>query len=153
MTLRTKHLKSLATFKRKILHGFHHLVQRSPIPFTFHRSCKAPQRSQTSLFHIIWSNLHSKIFQILKHLFSFDSSNSHTWSRHVWNLSLLYDIEEILLSIEKQPPTSCCIVQLGPSFKSQVQGLDQSGTLKYLLTTTHPPPHQTFERVLGLVGG
>ena len=33
------------------------------------------------------------------------------------------------------------VVQLGPSFKSQVQGLDQSGTLKYLLTTTtnHPP--------------
>ena len=34
---------------------------------------------------------------------------------------------------------------------SLVQGLDQSGTLKCLLTIHHP--HQTFERVLCLVGG
>ena len=49
-------------------------------------------------------------------------------------------------------------VQLGSSFKPQVQGFDQSGTLKCLMTTTPPthhppPPQQTFSRVLGLVGG
>ena len=44
------------------------------------------------------------------------------------------------------------VVQLGPSFKSKSQ--DQSGTIKCLLTTiTHHHPHQTFEKVLGLVGG
>ena len=37
------------------------------------------------------------------------------------------------------------IVQLGPSFKSKVQGLDQCGTLKCLLTTHHHP-QQTFGR-------
>ena len=47
-------------------------------------------------------------------------------------------------------------VQLGPSFKSKskVQGLDQSLTLKCLLTTTTTHhPQQTFERVLGRVEG
>ena len=47
------------------------------------------------------------------------------------------------------------IVQLGSSFKSQVQGLDKSGTLKCLLTTTPTTHHllqQTFERVLSQVG-
>ena len=45
---------------------------------------------------------------------------------------------------------SCLVVKLGPIFKSQVQGLDQSRTLKHLLTTHHHPPTPNFERFLSL---
>ena len=77
MTLRTNHLKSLATL------WLSSPGTELPNPLTFHGSCKAPHRSHTSLFHIIWSNPHTKIFKIIKHLFSYGSSNSHTWSRPV----------------------------------------------------------------------
>ena len=119
MTLRTNPLKSLATFQRKIIRGFLHLSQSSPIPSLFFLAGELPieasiHRDVFSLFHIIWSNPHTKIFKIIKHLLSNSSSNSHTWSRHVRNLSLMYDIEDPVMSIEKPPPSkddySCYIL-------------------------------------------
>ena len=110
LTLRTSHLKSLATFQRKILRGFLHLSQSSPIPSLFFLAGELPieakiHRDVFSLFFIIWSNPHTKIFKIVKHLLANSPKNSHTWSRHIRNLAKQYDIEDPLKSIEKDCPS------------------------------------------------
>ena len=109
MTLRTNHIQPLSTFQKKIIRGFLHLSDSSPIPSLFFLSGELPieariHRDVFSLFHIIWSNPQTKIFQIVKYLLENSPENSHTWSRHIRNLAIMYNMEDPLASIQKSPP-------------------------------------------------
>ena len=109
MTLRTNQLATLEVFQRKIFRGFFHLSSSSPIPALYFLSGELPieakvHRDIFSLFHIIWSNPQTKIFQIIKYLLENSPQNSHTWARHIRSLSTIYGIEDPLLSIAKEPP-------------------------------------------------
>ena len=62
-------------------------------------------RDVFSLFHIIWSNPQTKIFEIVNYLLENSPENSHTWSRHIINLAVMYSIGDPLSSIKKPPPS------------------------------------------------
>ena len=63
------------------------------------------QRDVFSLFYNIWSNPQAKIYAIVKYLLEKSSNNSHTWSRHLANLTYMYDIEDPLVALSRTPPT------------------------------------------------
>ena len=110
MTLRENHLKPLVGFQKKILRGFLHLSDKSPIPSLFFLTGELPvdakiHRDVFSSFFCIWSNPQLKIFEIVKYLLENSPENSHTWSRHIRNLAKMYGIEDPLSSIKKPPPT------------------------------------------------
>ena len=109
MTLRTSHIQPLSAFQKKVIRGFLHLSDSSPIPSLFILSGELPMEARIhrdvfSLFHIIWSNPQTKIFEIVKYLLENSPENSHTWSRHIRNIASMYSIEDPLTSIMKPPP-------------------------------------------------
>ena len=109
MTLRTNHIQPLCAFQKKIIRGFLHLSDSAPIPSLFFLSGELPveakiHRDVFSLFHIIWSNPQTKIFQIVKYLLEHSPENSHTWSRHIRNLAIMYNVEDPLSCIQKSAP-------------------------------------------------
>ena len=58
-----------------------------------------------SLFHSIWSNPNSKIYHIVKYLLEMSPGNSRTWSAHIRRLSQMYQMEDPLSCIRRDPPT------------------------------------------------
>ena len=110
MTLRDNHLDSLSMFHRKILRGFLHLSNRSPIPALFFLTGELPivarlHRDVFSLFYNIWINPHTKIFSITKYLLENAPITSHTWARHIRYLSCMYGLEDPAELIQKTPPS------------------------------------------------
>ena len=110
MTLRDRHLDPLSAFHRKILRGFLHLSDRSPIPSLFFLTGELPivarlHRDVFSTFYNIWSNPQTKIFSIIKYLLEHCPGDSHTWARHVRNLAFLYNIEDPAELINQTPPS------------------------------------------------
>ena len=110
MTLRENHLNPLSSFRRKVIRGFLHLSDRSPIPSLFFLTGELPlvarfHRDIFSLFYSIWINPETKIFQITKYLLQNCPLNSHTWARHIRNLSVMYDMEDPAKLITLQPPS------------------------------------------------
>ena len=88
----------------KIIHCNQRLCRSIHTPELYICEAKV-HRDVLSLFYIIWSNPDTKIFLILRHLLANSSSNSHTWSQHIRNLSRLYEIEDPLISNEKAAPS------------------------------------------------
>ena len=104
MTLRPTHLKSLTDFHKKILRGFLHLSDRSPIPSLYFLTGELPieariHRDIFSVFHSICQNPQTKIHSIIKYLLENSAENSHTWARHLSNLASIYEIEDPLKTI------------------------------------------------------
>ena len=139
ITLRTNHLKPLQTFQKKILRGFLHLSQSSPIPSLFFLAGELPieakiHRDVFTLFLNIWSNPKTKIFKIIKHLLENSPKNSHTWSQHIRNLASLYNIEDPCISIQKTPPTkqeySCYILTKITAFHERTMRIAASTNSK-----------------------
>ena len=91
MTLSDNHLDSLSMFHRKILRGFLHLSNRSPIPALFFLTGELPivarlHRDVFSLFYNIWINPHTKIFSITKYLLE----NHKPYLGQAYKISILY---------------------------------------------------------------
>merc|ERR1712208_201520 len=102
MTLRDNHLYPLSSFQRKVIRGFLHLSDRSPIPSLFFLTGELPivarlHRDLFSLFYNIWINPETKIFKITKYLLENCPLNSHTWARHIKSLSAMYGMEDPVL--------------------------------------------------------
>ena len=109
MTLRTNHLNPLIMFQKKTIRGFLHLSDRAPVPSLFFLTGELPiegklHRDIFALFFNIWINPKTKIYSIVKYLMENSPVNSRTWSRHIRNLASLYDIEDPLELLMKDPP-------------------------------------------------
>ena len=118
MTLRDNHLNPLTSFQRKVIRGFLHLSDRSPIPSLFFLTGELPiaarlHRDIFSLFYNIWINPETKIFKIIQYLLQNCPQNSHTWARHIKNLSSMYGIEDPSKLISEPPPSK-------PEFKNYI---------------------------------
>ena len=87
MTLRDNHLNPLSSFHRKVIRGFLHLSDRSPIPALFFLTGELPivarlHRDIFSLFYNIWINPGTKIFKITKYC-PLNSQPREKFIRHV----------------------------------------------------------------------
>ena len=110
MTLRDNHLYPLSSFQRKVIRGFLHLSDRSPIPSLFFLTGELPivarlHRDIFSLFYNIWINPETKIFKITQYLLEDCPLNSHTWARHIKSLSAMYGMEDPAKLISQPPPS------------------------------------------------
>ena len=57
-----------------------------------------------SLFYSIWCNPDTKIYQIVKHLLSTSSENSRTWVTNLRHISKMYNLEDPLTCLQRDPP-------------------------------------------------
>jgi len=110
MTLQSKHIKPLNIFHRKVMRSFLGLSDKSPIPCAYFLTGELPleatlHKDVFTLFHNVWSNPETKIFEIVKFLLLNCPKNSHTWSRHVMNLAVMYGINDPALAIQSVPPS------------------------------------------------
>ena len=70
MTLSSQQLNPLTIFHRKILRGFLGLSNRAPVPALYFLTGEVPleatiHRDIFSLFHNIWCNPHTKIYELI----------------------------------------------------------------------------------------
>ena len=102
--------QSFLIFPQKRNQGVYHLLDWSPIPALFFLTGELPivarlHRDVFSLFYNIWINPETKIFKITKYLLENCPLNSHTWARHIKNLSVMYDMEDPLKLLCQPPPS------------------------------------------------
>ena len=104
MALRPTHLKPLTAFHKKILRGFLHLSDRSPIQSLYFLTgeLSIEARIRRDIFFVFYSichNPHTKIHSIVKYLLENSPESSHTWTKHVYNLASIYEIEDPKITI------------------------------------------------------
>ena len=110
MTLRENHLAPLAIFQRKILRSFLRLSEKAPIPALHFLTGEIPiiakiHRDVFGLFFNVWINPQTKVHDIVKYLLESAPTNSNTWSIHLKNLAVMYEIEDPFALITKKPPS------------------------------------------------
>ena len=101
LPIRPNQMKSAKTFQNKILRSFLHLSKVSPIPALYFLLGELPIEARIhigvlTLFHSIWSNPETTIFRIVQYILMMSDSKSCTWSAHVRNLCLIYDLPDPL---------------------------------------------------------
>ena len=108
-TLRSSHIKPLSLFHRKCLKGFLHLSNSAPTPAIHFLFGELPveakiHRDMFSLFYSVWQNPNTKVYQIVKNILSDSDDNSSTWSINLRHICKMYNIEDPILSLKKDPP-------------------------------------------------
>ena len=108
--LRKGQLQCLSLFHRKVLRGILNFSKSSNNTALYFLLGELPIEGQIhrdvfSLFYNIWCNPDTKIYQIVKYLLETATSNSRTWSAHLRNLSKMYDMEDPLACLSRDPPS------------------------------------------------
>ena len=110
LAIRPTQAQPLTTFHRKILRSFLHLSDRSPIPALHFLLGEITleaklHRDVFSLFYSLWSNPHTKVYRLVRHLLATSKDNSRTWSAHVRHLTKLNGLTDplTLRSCESDP--------------------------------------------------
>ena len=111
--MRTNQITPLSLFHRKTLKAFLHLSQSAPTPAIHFLLGELPMegkihRDMFSLFFSVWSNPDTKIYQIVKHLLSTSPDNSRTWSINLRHISKMYNLEDPLSCLQRDPPSKSC---------------------------------------------
>ena len=104
--IRPAHTTSLSTFHNKILRGFLHLSQSSPIPALYFLLGELPIEAQLhldvlSLFFNIWTNPDTTVYRIMQYILKMSNTKSTTWAVHVRLLCLQYSLPDPLLLLSQ----------------------------------------------------
>ena len=115
--LRTSQIEPISLLHRKVLKSILHLSKSAPTPAIHFLLGELPMegrihRDMFSLFYSVWCNPHTKIYQIVKYLLTNSSNNSRTWAIKLRHLSKLYNLEDPLSSLQKQPPAKSSYKEL-----------------------------------------
>ena len=102
-SLRSTQLEPLAIFQRRTLKLILKLSITAPTP-SIHFMTGDLQQDVFSLFYSVWSNPDTKIYQIVKYLLENTCENSRTWAAHLRHLSRLYELEDPLSCLRRDPP-------------------------------------------------
>ena len=105
LPIRPVNLGSLNIFYNKILRSFLKLSNRSPIPALYFLFGELPMEAKLhldllSLFYTIWSNPSTTIHRIVQYLLKMTDNKSLTWSAHLRNLCLKYNLPDPLKLLE-----------------------------------------------------
>ena len=108
--LRPNDLQPLMIFQRKTIKSILHLSVSAATPAIYFLTSELPIEAQIhqdifSLFYSIWSNPNRKIFQIIKYLLNNSRTNSGTWTAHIRQLSNMYQLDDPLDLLQKDPPS------------------------------------------------
>ena len=110
LPIRPTTMKPLQVFQHKILRGFLKLGPTSPVPGLFFLLGELPIEATLhcnllALFHSIWVNPQTKIFEMAAYIMKMADDLSTTWSYHVRLICLKYSLPDPLRLLE-QPPMS-----------------------------------------------
>ena len=108
LPLRPPDIKPLQIFQNKILRGFIKQSFCSPVPSLYFLCGELPIEARLhidllTLFHNVWSNPQTKMFQVVLYLMKMATERSTTWSAHVRLLCRMYDLPDPLALLQ-QPP-------------------------------------------------
>ena len=101
LPIRPSHISSISTFQNKILRGFLHLSQSSPIPALYFLLGEQPieallHMDVLSLFFNIWSHPDTTVFKIIQYILKMAGNKSNTWAVHVRLICLQYGLPDPL---------------------------------------------------------
>ena len=101
LPIRPAYMTPLTMFHHKILRGFLRLSQSSPIPSLYFLLGELPISNRLHLetlmlFHTIWSNPSTKIFQIIEYILMMADLRSLTWANHIRLLCAKYSLPDPL---------------------------------------------------------
>ena len=116
--LRSQQISPLSLFHRKILKAFLHLSKTAPTPAIHFIFGELPiegkiHRDMFSLFYSVWCNPDTKIYQIVKYLLSTSPENSRTWVANLRHISEMYNLEDPLTCLQRDPLLNLNILCLG----------------------------------------
>ena len=108
-SLRSSQLEPLSIFQRKTLKSILKLSITAPTPSIHFLTGELPiegkiHRDVFSLFYGVWANPDTKISQIVKYLLENTCENSRTWTAHFRHLCRMYELEDPLSCLRKDPP-------------------------------------------------
>ena len=117
LALGDKYMKSLSLFQRKILKSFLYLSKTASTPAIHFLTGELPVEGQIhrdifSLFYNVWTNPTTKIYKIVHYLLQNSEENSRTWAVHLRYLSKMYNLEDPLSCLERDPPSKSSYSEL-----------------------------------------
>ena len=115
--LRSSQIEPLAVFHRKTLKSFLKLSSTAPTPAIHFLTGELPiegklHRDTLMLFHNVWINPETKIFQIIKYLLETSPENSRTWAIYVRRLCKKYELSDPLQYLSQNPMSKIAWKQL-----------------------------------------
>ena len=114
-----KDIEPLSLFQRKTLKSILKLSNTAPTPSIYFLCGELPveaniHRDMFSPFYCVWSNPDTKVHQIVKYLLRNSNEHSRTWSENLKHIARMYEIEDLLVLIQQDPP-------LKSHFKNYIQ--------------------------------
>ena len=108
LPVRPSHTKPLIIFHNKILRGFLKLSQSSPIPALHFLLGELPTEAALdihtlNLFHNVWTNSHTTVFNMVTYIMKMCSTSSTTWSNHIQLLCYKYGLPAPLTLLQNTP--------------------------------------------------
>ena len=99
LPIRPRIMKPLQAFHNKILRGFLKQSYNSPVASLFFLCGELPIEARLhldllNLFHNIWSNPGTKIYEIVMYIVKMVSESSTTWSYHIRQVCLKYGLPD-----------------------------------------------------------
>ena len=107
--LRKQQIEPISLLHRKVLKAILHLSKSAPTPAVHFLLGELPlegriHRDMFSLLYSVWCNPDTKMYQIIKYLLSNSPENSRTWAINLRHISKMYNLEDPLSCLQKQPP-------------------------------------------------
>ena len=101
LPVRPTNIKSMRIFHQKILRGFLKLSPCSPVPSLYFLCGELPLEGRLhidllTLFHNVWSNPNTKIFDIVHYVMKLSTPKSTCWSVHVRLVCQMYGLPDPL---------------------------------------------------------
>ena len=108
-SLRSNNINPIAVFHRKTIKSILQLSISAPTPSIHFLTSELPIEAQIhqdvfSLFYCVWNNPQTKIHKIVKYLLENSNEKSRAWTIHVRNLSRMYNMEDPLTLLLRDPP-------------------------------------------------
>ena len=123
LPIRPAQSQTLTAFHHKVLRGFLKLSSSSPIPALYFLLGELPvvatmHLDVLSLFHNVWANPDSTVFEMTKYILKMSDSQSVTWAAHVRTLCLIYELPDPLSLLQNEDAWSKTAWKTGAPLRS-----------------------------------
>ena len=108
LPIRPANTKPLSIFHNKVMRGFLKLSKSSPIPALHFLLGEPPAEALVhintlNLFHNLWENINTSVFELVKYIIRMCESTSTTWGNHIQILCQMYTLPSPLYLLEHVP--------------------------------------------------
>ena len=156
LPIRPTNISPMSVFQNKIFRGFLKLSKSSPVNSLYFLLGQLPVEAQLhinifTIFHNIWNNPETTIFQLVSYILKMCATSSTTWCNHLLILAARYGLPSPLKLLEEEPPWTksawTCLVKTNITVyfenKMRAESLTNSkmSLLNVQLLSLSGPPH------------